>query len=83
MEKIKCINCEIKKGDEHNYLGSNVVTNGSVKEEITGRIKMQENFTTYTGHDVAKFSPQITKFWRLGYFLKVGSKSTINLLCLT
>jgi hypothetical protein len=40
MEKIKCNNHKIKKGDIFKYSRSKIVTNYSVKEEITEKIKM-------------------------------------------
>jgi hypothetical protein len=45
LENIKCGNHEIKEVESFKYLGSKTVTNERVKEEITERIKMQENFT--------------------------------------
>jgi hypothetical protein len=45
MEKIKCNNHEVKEVESFKCLGSKVVTSGSVKEEITERIKNAGNFT--------------------------------------
>jgi hypothetical protein len=42
MEKIKCNNLEIKEVESFKYLGSKIVTNRSVKEEVTGIIKNAE-----------------------------------------
>jgi hypothetical protein len=45
MEKIKGNNHKIKEVKRHKYLGSKIVTNGSL-EDITQRIKMQGSFSS-------------------------------------
>jgi hypothetical protein len=38
------VNHEIKKRNIFQYLGSKIVTNGRVEEEIIEKLRMQENF---------------------------------------
>jgi hypothetical protein len=44
MEEITCNHLEIKEVESFKCLGSKLVTNGTVKEEITERIKNAGKF---------------------------------------